>query len=364
MTTATLPGIDPPITRDYYYRLPRRAVDLSKGRRKVYLFVLGHLDDGASCGTTNAAIARATGLSIGTVGPAIAWLASHTPPGLDHPYVAVTGGTRGRRIHPLYLPKGASDQQPAIRMASHSNPGPIRMASHSNPEADFPPEVPASQAVLPLAAAEPLFEDLGERKNVDVIPLPSETPPRTHARGDAGPVAPPVAAVHPEPVAPPVAPKDRTSAGIMRRLQAAAERAAAAEAREAVEAVERGATGPQTPQTVAARQMATPPPAPAPAPHVETPDLIRRLKSQGAAVLALVVARLCERLDPEFEPCYRRCCEDVLAGRLDVGVVIAGFHWARNAPRHGRKKGPSFAAYVKGRREAREEKLARMHRRE
>ena len=119
-----------------------------------------------------------------------------------------------------------------------------------------------------------------------------------------------------------------------------------AEARALLEALE----GRESPATTPRAGPIVSPPAAAPAaptPHVETPDLIRRLTSPvGPSIVEAVVRRLNEKLGADFEPLYRKCCREVLAGRLPVGVMVAGFHWARDAGR-GIKKGPSFAAYIK-----------------
>jgi pyruvate/2-oxoglutarate dehydrogenase complex dihydrolipoamide acyltransferase (E2) component len=357
MIAPALPGIEPEVPRPRrgrFWRVCKDAGEHLTGQGRIMAYITERRDEDDWCRDKTAQIAAAVDLTPSTVG---LYLGRMAAAGLLY----IEGGTRRRRIRPLLVPKDACDKQSAIRMRAPSNPGPIRRRAHSN----LLPQPVTAQCPPP---DRPLLGGIEERNNVDVIrPIPETPPACVCVREGPGPVedapppAPPVVA------APPVAapdPRDRSAAAALRRLQALQERRAAEEAAEAARAVEDGAAGPQTPQTVAARQMATPAPAPrAPSPHVETPDLIRRLKTQGAAVVALVVARLCEKLDPDFEPLYRRCCADVLAGRLEVGAMIGAFRWARNAPGFEREKGPSFAAYIARHRETQED-CPRPHRRE
>jgi uncharacterized small protein (DUF1192 family) len=391
--------VTPTVTRDYFHRLPKRAVGLSKAREKVYLYVVENLDDEGYFAGTNPEIAEATGLHIGTVGPIVVWLAENHPPGVEHPYFLIEGSTRNRRIRVLYLPKGAPHKHSAIRMKNHSNPPGIRMKNHSNPRPARQPKTVGDQGLPSPSLFGPFLEDSGEKNDVDVVPIAENTSPRTHARGDAGPDPsgarePAARAPSPSPAAPaPEAPaiadgvnhdlaglsveqlRERIAEmeGRKARLKARGRRShpemlelcqligLIGEARALLEARERSQGPAATPKVQSSGPVPAVAPAATPAAsgpgsasHVETPDLIRRLISpSGAAVVDQVVARLCERLDPEFAGCFRRCCADVLGRRLDVGVMIAAFHWARKAPSYGRKKGPSFAGYIAHHRETR-----------
>jgi hypothetical protein len=392
MTATARPDIGPgprPATRDFFDRLPRRARGLSRAEQRVYLEVVGHLDEEGCYGRTNQEGGRSVGMHPSNFGAIIGRLGRENPAGLDHPYWEVSGGTRRRRVRPLLLPKDAPNKQPAIRMRQHSNPGPIRMRQHSNPTTERP-------ETAGVAAYGPRLRQQTKPENhVDVILQPPTTLACEREHGPARPVAGPDPPAGPASVAAPLAD------GVDRELAAMTteqlrEHIAAMEARKAElagprrpvgDVIERtmltgraiearallGAReGPQEPRmtpkvrsfdpTASVAPAAKPA---APAPHVETPDLIRRLISpSGPDQVEAIVRRLNERLDPEFEPLYRRCCADVLAGRLDVGAMIGGFRWALNGPGRGVKKGPSFSAYITRHRETRQRERPPAHRRE
>jgi hypothetical protein len=270
-------------TRDYFYRLPRGALDLTKGEERVYLHVAARRDDAGEYRGTNAEIARATGLHPATVGAIVARLARERPAGVDHPFFRIEGGTRRRRIRVLYLPKDASHKPPTIRSAAATDPGPIRTRRASNPE----PETPGNPGV----AASPLFSKSGGEKgnDNDVIVVADPPPrPRTHAHARAEPASRP-AAPAPTPTA---GPRPVTTAAVLARFQALQERLAAEEARSPDPAPGRGAGEPLTAEIAAARELADARPAdgPPPGPPAYSQGLPRAKSPPGPRLAGLVHA--------------------------------------------------------------------------
>jgi hypothetical protein len=390
---ATLPRV----TRDYFHRLPKRAFDhLTKAEQKVYLHVLENADDDEFFHGTNSSIAQATGLHLGTVIPVMAKLATDHPPGIDHPYFHVEGGTRTRRIRVLYRPKDRSDQNPAIRMKNHSNPPAIRMRNHSNRR----PESPHCQGLTAL----PLFTDSGEKNNVNVESILGRS--CAHARasdpaepvaGTTQPVAPivmtpqvpalpsPIVAVPAEPVvaappplpaaAPPPQPTatdgiDAELAGLtdnQLRERIAAQEAEVARQRArgarqaaltawlkliAVKALLEVREGPAQPAVTPQVSSLAPKPAAASAarPALSKPpiqglaDRVRRVA--GPEPIETLARRLSEELkDPGSIAFYRQVGSDIRAGKLDPARVWAAYRQAKSPT--ARSPGAIFTAFIR-----------------
>ncbi len=368
MTAPFLPGFEARCTYDYYARVPHKAIRPG-GLTGAKSHLFSYLSDRSRGGELPVAarvadIARDLELHPSSVRRMLAELERDHPPGVDHGYIQRVGPPSDWRIIVLYRPlRGPSDESPTARASARKSMD----AARAGARAPFPKSRPN-----PKVAATPLFERIEEKNNVDVIPSSGNRPacarearPATVPLPATVPAVPPVAAPPRPAAAPSPSPQDRSAAGVMKRFLDVAERLKEREAQEAVRAIESGATGPQTPEVVAARQMTAPAPAPSrPSPHVETPDLIRRLATPaGPELVDQVVGRLCERVDPEFEPLFRRRCSQAADGKLDVGVLIGAFHWSRGAKGHGVKPGPAFAAYLRERLEQDAEKRRRIQRR-
>jgi hypothetical protein len=387
----------PRVTRDYFHRIPKRALDhLTKAEQKVYLHVLENADPDEFFHGTNASIAKATGLHVGTVIPIITKLATDHPPGIDHPYFHVEGGTRTRRIRVLYRPKDRSDQNPPIRMKNHSNPPAIRMKNHSNRR----PEPPHCQGIAALS----LFPDSGERENVNVElilgrscaharardpvePVAGLTPPVTPIVTTAQLLAPPLPVVTapaepvpatPPPVLPapvplpPMAPdgidpelaglsddqlRDRVAAqeAEVARQRARGARQAALSvwvklvaAKALLEAREGPAQPPVTPQV---RSIAPQPaaaslakPAPSKPPIQGLADRVRRVA--GPEPIETLARRLSEELkDPGSIAFYQQVGCDIRAGKLDPARVWAAYRQAKSPT--ARSPGAIFTAFIR-----------------
>lgn len=317
-------------------------------------------------------------------------------------WIEITGSTRSRLIRVLVRPKPAPGKRPRIARAFEDNQQPTCNRSARNPDER---KSKSRKPMNEVSGQGSLFERIEERENVNV-PSVFEENPHAHAReapDDSTPIVPIVA----EPSDLPGTPLAEAGPGPDRGVVAAAEASAAPvpvpgpldgfdpelagltieelKARiarlknrrlpgqgwelmmaEAVLEAKLAAAG-EPPLTVRVPPLQPPPkpadvpprpqpPAPRPmvqARHVETVDLIGKLATPaGPSMVEVIVQRLCERVDPAFEPCFRKACADVLSGKLDAWAVQAAFKGCRTAM----KPGPAFSAVIKKAREKRRAK--------
>jgi hypothetical protein len=251
MRTATLPGMPPPCTRDYYARLPVRLLDdarLTLSDVRVYREVLKHLDPDGACRRKTGQIADALGLDKGTVNRALGRLRRLHPPGLEHPYIEVRGGTHSRAIWPRYAALDRGDPRPWVRSKRARNCMDAARATASNSCR----KSPGNQGVAPTAS---FFECAGENNDNDVIVVP-DPPPRTQAHAHARAEPPAVAAAPPPPrvVIPPRV-YSRDARAVADRITALLGRPEPAEVPSPGAAAVDGASEPLTPEIAAYREL-------------------------------------------------------------------------------------------------------------
>ena len=132
MTAPFLPGLEPPITCDYYAPVPRRATfagGLTGEKHRVFSYLSGLSRGGdEEVRRLNAQIAADLGLHVGTVRRILGELKAEHPPGLDHPYIQTFGTSQRRRILVLYRPRkpGAPEPQGRAPARAHCMDGRVR----------------------------------------------------------------------------------------------------------------------------------------------------------------------------------------------------------------------------------------------
>lgn len=320
-TTSYLPGFEPPVTKDFWTPTPDGVVrrkGLLGARARVWLHLIKRSAAGQSLRLRNQDIADALDLPLSTVNRCLIALKTEHPPGVDHPYIAIAGATSRREIVVLYRGKDApSDASPAMfKSARRSTQPMIKSARSCEPQT---PEFSGFAASAPLCNTN---TQGNENEGSLSFPPPeaSRTPTPVHASQ--------------EPAGPP------TTASVLARFQALADRLAAEEAAAPPPAL--------TPEVAAAREMASAQPAPPPAPTISgaysqgTPQDAPRGKSaatprlkglvhalyrsggEGAAVGELVrhVAWLFDATKPETVRCWTQGFGEAV-GLLEPAELIA-----------------------------------------
>lgn len=281
MTTAYLPGFEPPRTHDYWTPTPDgviRRKGLLSAKARIWLWLIKRSSSGQWLRVLNPEIARALELDSSTVNRCMAELRAEHPPGIDHPYLATRGATTRREILVLYRGKDAPSATPPTARANARSCMQSARASARSPST----EVPAVPAVVPPA---PLFERKTHgNENESSFSFPEKPPACAPARPCEGPPVP----TEPPPL------RSRSAAAVMERFQAAAEAVRAREGREPEPARAEPPREPLTPEIAAAREMSggRSVDAPRPAPQADYSQGMPRAKSAATPRLRGLVHAL------------------------------------------------------------------------
>jgi hypothetical protein len=356
LTAATmLPGFQPLPTKDYFTRAPKGVIfgdELIKTDIQVYCYIMENSGPDQPYAATNQETADALGLSIGSVNRSLGRLRKLRPPGVNHPYIDVRGGTRGRQIYARYLPLETKDPRPGIRINRARNIMHSARAPDSNQSAISEPGQGLASTLL--------FERIEEKTNVNVSSILGNAPSHAHEGENPGTIAIPTP---PEPLSPPVDGVDVELAGLtadqlreriaglagaaesphpMIRIDARLKRAAARDMLEALESPGEPIPAPKVGSIVPKPSL---PAAPAPRPSILT--LVGRLRRvAGPEPIETLARRLSEDLrDPGSIGFYRQVGEGVRQGRIRAEDVLAAHRQARSAT--ARSPGAIFTAFIR-----------------
>lgn len=369
MRAAYLPGFEPPVTRDYYSQVARRATmagGLTGEKHRVFAHLCWLSRGGEEpIGRSNESIAGDLELHPSTIRRILAELKTEHPPGVDHPYIGMHGRSQRRQILVLYRPRKGADPEPQGARAS-------ARPSMQGARASARPHHRKSNESTPVAAT-PLFEGIQEKSNVNVVFSSGTDLACAYASETAGPVAiiaPVPARDAPVPSAPAVAPADGINRGLaglsadqLRERIAAmkAERAVLrtqgripaatrllapiCEAELLLEAIE------GTPAPTPTVSPPTKPPAPTVPIRPDFRSLLGRLfRAAGPAPVEDYARFVAESLqDGHSLANHRRIARDIQSGVIPARRAWEGYQMARNGARAGTARSPGavYTAYVR-----------------
>jgi hypothetical protein len=358
MTSATLPGFDPPITLDYWTGLPNRAIGkggIASAKTMVLGYLLRRTQKGRIFTETNKEIALALGLAPGTINRALGQLARDGPPGIDHPYIRIHSRARPRQIEVLYRGRSADGDLHACSAQARAKDARLVRAS-----ARLHPQKPLENQGF---AAMPLFSNSGEEKNnvnVVSISIPEKPPACTpaHAReAGAGPgpsvpdgIDPELAGLTDDQLRERIAALDARYRALANGSRALRVRTwcELGTARALLEARE----GPQEPRPTPQVRSLDPAPAVAPAakPAAQKPPSLptvlgRLIGAVGPGPVEDFVRRMAEELhDDHSDGYFRGLARRIRCKEVDPKRVLEGVRRGRNA--EARSRGAIFVAYV------------------